>query len=167
MKIYTKTGDDGTTSLIGGKRVAKSDPQVEAYGTVDELIANIGLIITALLDNPICETLKSIQRTLISFSTQLANDGTSKTLPLIKEDSIDLLEISIDNMQERLPPVSSFILPGPPLAAAQCHVARTVCRRAERCVVALQLKVTHPLLLPYLNRLSDYLFVLSRYVTTQ
>jgi cob(I)alamin adenosyltransferase len=164
MNIYTKTGDGGSTSLIGGTRVAKNHPRVEAYGTVDELNSHIGVVRAHLTDEATNELLLSIQEALMTLSAHLANDGSHRGLPPIKHDSITLLEIAIDRIQEELPALKSFVVPGPPVAAAHCHVARTVCRRAERTVVALGADATHPEITTYLNRLSDFLFVLSRYL---
>ena len=164
MSIYTKTGDQGATSLIGGTRVAKNHPRVEAYGTVDELNSHIGVVRAYLANETTSALLRQIQETLMTLSAHLANDGSCKTLPDLSNDSIGLLETSIDHMQEELPPLKSFVIPGPPVASAHCHVARTVCRRAERAVVALGRDATSPQITIYLNRLSDFLFVLSRYL---
>jgi len=164
VKIYTKSGDAGATSLLGGSRVPKNYPRVEAYGNVDEVIAHIGLVRASLTDAATSELLQQIQEALMTLSAHLANDGSHKKIPPFKEESIALLENSIDAMQEQLPPLSSFVLPGPPLAAAFCQVARTVCRRAERSVVALGAEATPPQTVTYLNRLSDFLFVLGRLI---
>ena len=165
MNVYTKKGDSGTTSLIGGTRVAKNDPRVEAYGVVDEVIAHLGVVRTFFTDKATTELLQHIQEALMTLSAHLANDGSHKNLPPVKQESIELLETSIDRMQEKLPPLQSFVIPGPPPAAAHCHVARTVCRRAERAVVALGANSVAPEIIIYLNRLSDFLFVLSRTIS--
>jgi len=167
MSIYTKTGDTGFTSLIGGTRVTKNDPRVEAYGSVDELNAHIGVVRSYITDNYTLSVLHRIQEELMTISAHLANDGSCKTLPPLKQTSEVLLEESIDLMQEQLPPLKLFLLPGPPIAAAHCQVARTVCRRAERTVVALDTDAVLSQIISFLNRLSDYLFVLSRFFTFQ
>ena len=164
MKIYTKSGDAGATSLIGGTRVPKNHPRVEAYGSVDELIAHIGVVKVYLTNAATSALLQQIQETLMTVSAHLANDGSFKKLPPISEESIALLETSMDAMQEQLSPLSSFVIPGPPAAAAFGQVARTVCRRAERAVVALGADAVSQQVIIYLNRLSDFLFVLSRWV---
>ncbi|MDY5969946.1 MAG: cob(I)yrinic acid a,c-diamide adenosyltransferase [Bacteroidales bacterium] len=173
-KIYTKTGDNGTTSLVGGTRVEKDDARVEAYGTVDELGAHVGLLCVRLdqmkaidADNALFygRQVKQIQQHLFVIQTLLANEDESlaQKLPHLPADAIDNLEHWIDAMQQKLPPLTAFIIPGGTLAAADCHVARTVCRRAERRVVTLtRNSATDPSIGQYLNRLSDYLFVLAR-----
>ena len=165
MKIYTKKGDTGATSLIGGNRVAKNHPRVEAYGHIDELISVIGVVRAHLNGTDLGRLLPSIQTHLMHLSAHLANDSNHVTLTPVEPDAVTELEQGIDQMQAQLPPLNSFVYPGPPLAAACCHVARTVCRRAERSVVALDANDLLPIVVPYLNRLSDYLFVLSRYLT--
>jgi len=164
MKIYTKTGDRGTTSLAGGTRVSKTDPRVEAYGTVDELIAHLGLLRAFNHDHPQDEEIRQIQQCLMTISALLSTDEkTKKALPEIKPSDIHQLENSMDMMEKDLPPLRSFVLPSPPALVAQCHVARTVCRRAERTVIAASNQfIIDEHIIPYLNRLSDYLFVLSR-----
>ena len=165
MKIYTKSGDAGSTSLIGGKRVAKNHPRVEAYGNIDELIAAIGMVRACLDGNASSHSLLTIQQELMTLAAHLAHEGSSKALAPVKPESILDLEQQIDRMQEELPPLSAFVLPGPPVAAAQCHIARTVCRRAERSVIALGPQAVAPEILCYLNRLSDFLFVCSRFLS--
>jgi len=167
MKIYTKTGDSGITSLIGGDRVAKNHPRVEAYGDVDELLSAIGVLKAHLVGSPLADPLLPIQEYLITLSAHLANGGNQKILPPLKQEFVADLERQIDQMQECLPPLNSFMIPGPPVAAAYCHIARTVCRRAERSVVALGRDAVAPEIITYLNRLSDFLFLLSRYITLQ
>jgi cob(I)alamin adenosyltransferase len=166
FKIYTKTGDKGQTSLIGGTRVPKYHPRIEAYGTVDELKSYLGLI----RDHDIAEDsrtmLLEIQDRLFTVESQLAHDPDTelnRPLPEISENDILALEKSIDEMNEVLEPLSSFILPGGHVAVSHCHVARCICRRAERITIRLaELNPVNPLNIKYLNRLSDYLFVLAR-----
>ena len=159
MKIYTRTGDRGETSLFGGARVPKNDPRIEAYGTVDELNSYLGVVLAIAPDAQLLE----VQRDLFEIGAHLASPGTSRFTG-VEAARIEALERGIDSMEGELAPLKSFILPGGTLAAAQLHVARTVCRRAERLVVALhdddsatESSIT------YLNRLSDYLFVAARY----
>ncbi len=167
MKIYTKTGDKGETSLIGGVRVKKSDIRIEAYGTVDELNSWIG-IIRNIEELKNVDLFQKIQDTLFSIGSHLASHpekGRIK-LPEITERDIDLLEMDIDKMESELAPLKTFILPGSSIQNGYCHVARTVCRRAERCAVELGIiENVEPIIIKYLNRLSDHLFVLSRYIT--
>ena len=168
MKIYTKTGDKGKTSLIGGTKVIKSHPRIEAYGTIDELNSFIGLsldhISSFLIDNVLAE----VQDRLFTIGSALACDPDKETklkIPDLHEEDITLLEKEMDKMNEVLPPMKSFILPGGHVAVSALHVARTVCRRAERLCVGMQEKDDEidPLIIKYLNRLSDYLFVLARF----
>ena len=170
MKIYTKKGDTGTTSLFGGTRLSKSHIRIESYGTVDELNSHLGLIRDLTSEESMRSDLKSIQETLFTIGSHLAADPTKEKLwlPEIKESEIDLLESGIDNMQNELPELKFFILPGGHPTVSQCHIARCVCRRAERVVVALsEIDRVENVLIKYLNRLSDYLFVLSRYIGKQ
>ena len=166
MRVYTKTGDDGTSGLIGGTRVAKYDLRLESYGTVDELNSWIGLIRTQPVDFETRELLLSVQNNLFVIGARLATD-LSKTdlsgrLPL-KEEDITRLENEMDRILDLLPPMEHFVLPGGSNTVSYCHLARTVCRRAERRVCGLAQEVEIPSeLIRYLNRLSDYLFVLSR-----
>ena len=166
MKIYTKTGDQGQTSLFGGKRVDKHDIQIEAYGTVDELNSAIGLLLSKVEDTSLEDTLKAVQSILFDIGSHLASDGTATSfLPEIKAELSIQLEEDIDRMNTELPKLTSFILPGGNERIATCHLARTICRRAERRVVALGQAVDlNPSLLIYLNRLSDHLFVAARYL---
>ncbi|HHS95217.1 MAG TPA: cob(I)yrinic acid a,c-diamide adenosyltransferase [Phaeodactylibacter sp.] len=166
FKIYTKTGDKGQTSLYGGRRLPKSHIRIDAYGTVDELNAFIGLIRDQLTNEAQRGTLKTIQDRLFTIGSNLASDP-SKELPTphILDSDIELLEIQMDEMDKELPPLKNFILPGGHPTVSYCHVARCVCRRAERIVVALdhtEGEVVAPILIQYLNRLSDFLFVLAR-----
>ena len=166
MKIYTKTGDKGQTALIGGRRVSKADLRIDAYGTVDELNSWIGLV----RDQPVSilqkDLLKEIQDRLFTIGTELATDpekDTKRTMPVITADDVTLLEKAMDKMDTELPQLRAFILPGGHESVSFCHLARTVCRRAERLVTALSDdSPVDELVLQYLNRLSDYLFVLSR-----
>lgn len=170
--VYTKTGDKGTTSLVGGQRVKKFDPRVEAYGTVDELNSHIGLL-AELLQAPverieeIFRQLKKTQNNLFVIQTLLATEDESiyQKLPQLKEKSVAEMEHWIDEMEAKLPKHNKFVIPGGSLASAQAHVCRTVCRRAEREIVRLaeQEKIEENLM-KYINRTSDYLFVLSRYI---
>ena len=163
MKIYTKTGDKGTTALIGGTRVPKFHIRVEAYGTVDELIAHIGLIYSQDIDKDIIDFLCRIQIKLMNISAILASDGSIKELPQISDEDIQILERKIDEYNSEIEPVKDFILSGGHTIISFCHIARTVCRRAER--VILQLNAENPVpheALIYMNRLSDYLFILAR-----
>lgn len=169
MKIYTKTGDDGTTGLFNGERVGKNSLRVEAYGTVDELNSVIGLAISFGCPEPIKNDLQHISETLFSVGADLAtpiNDGIkSQAIARIEEDEITRLENAIDRYEEELEPLKHFILPGGSHSAAHLHNARTVCRRAERLVVELASKENiNDNLVKYLNRLSDYLFDAARYV---
>lgn len=169
MKIYTKTGDKGSTSLIGGTKVSKAHLRIEAYGTVDELNSYIGLCRDHITDANSRAVLLETQDRLFTVGSALACDPEKETrlkIPDLHEEDITLLEKAIDKMHEVLPPMKSFILPGGLIAASHLHVARCVCRRAERQVVRLS-EESHEveiIIQKYLNRLSDYLFVLARYV---
>jgi cob(I)alamin adenosyltransferase len=169
MKIYTKTGDKGTTALVGGMRVAKDAPRVEAYGATDELISWIGVLRTFELAGNQAALLRRIQERLMTCAALLATDNhTHKKMPVISENDIQDLENAIDGMQRTLPPLKAFILPAAPQAAAFCHVARSVCRRAERCAVTVSHEATvNGNVLAYLNRLSDYLFTLARQLAAE
>ncbi len=169
IKIYTKTGDLGKTGLIGGTKVPKSHIRIEAYGTVDELNSHIGLVNDRLTDNPSKKILKEIQDRLFTIGSSLACDPDKEPklkIPDLKEDDILLLEKEMDKMDEVLPQMKSFILPGGHVSVSVIHIARCVCRRAERICVHMQENnlFVEPLVIKYLNRLSDYLFVLSRYI---
>lgn len=172
MKIYTKTGDAGETSLLGGTRVPKFDVRIEAYGTIDELNAYIGHLSDYEVIYPHRTIIQNIQYNLFSMGSILANDQKKSGIktPDIHESDIELLEKAIDNMEEDLPPLKNFVLPGGHKAQSLTHIVRCICRRAERRVAELSHKAeVNPLILVYLNRLSDWLFVLSRYIihTTQ
>jgi len=168
MKIYTKTGDLGKTSLIGGTKVLKSDRRINAYGTVDELNSYIGVVSDHCNDDHTKSILKEIQDRLFTIGSELACDPQKETkmqLPDLHESDIELLEKQMDEMDAQLPIMKNFILPGGMPAVSFTHVARSVCRRAERCCVDLKEHEgsVDPLIIKYLNRLSDYLFMLSRY----
>lgn len=168
-KIYTKTGDAGKTSLIGGTKVPKSHLRIETYGTVDELNSYLGLVADQLADEKSKEVLKEVQDRLFTIGSSLACDPEkepSMKLPDLKEEDVFLLEKEMDRMNEELPPMKNFILAGGHVAISTTHVARTICRRAERLCVNMQEHdlFVDPLVIKYLNRLSDYLFVLARYI---
>lgn len=167
FKIYTKTGDDGTSGLIGGTRVEKFDDRLEAYGTIDELNSWIGLILTGDIDDSVRKTLEQVQNKLFEVGSHLATDS-SKSLPKIESctrKDIEILEKEIDRMQSQLPELKNFILPGGSKSASYAHVARTVCRRSERRINYLNQKnEVQTNVLIFINRLSDYLFVLARYI---
>lgn len=170
--IYTKTGDQGQTSLIGGTRVSKASLRIETYGTVDELNSYIGWVGNYQKDQGVNELIREIQDRLFTIGSALACDPHKEIkmrLPDLKEEDITLLEKAIDNINDEVPPMRSFILPGGDEAISVCHVARCVCRRAERLCVNLeeQKEFIAPLIIPYLNRLSDYLFMLARYTAFQ
>jgi cob(I)alamin adenosyltransferase len=167
MKIYTKTGDGGNTSLIGGTKVAKSDLRIETYGTVDELNSWIGLIRDLHSDTNVVELLKEIQDRLFTIGSSLACDPNKETkmhIPDLHESDIEVLEKAIDAMNETIPVMKYFILPGGHTTISQIHIARCVCRRAERSCVHMQVEnqFVEPTIIKYINRLSDYLFVLAR-----
>ena len=169
MKIYTRTGDDGTTGLIGGTRLKKNNIRLEAYGTVDELNSYIGVVRSQYTESHADSVLERIQHKLFVIGAHLATDERDemikKQLPVDMTDIL-LLEDEIDRMIEVLPPLNNFILPGGSKATSFCHVARTVCRRAERRIVELGEKSkVDTILVKYINRLSDYLFVLSRKIS--
>jgi len=166
MKIYTRTGDDGTTGLFGGGRVGKDDPRIECYGTIDELNAALG-VAACVAPAPTAEQLQQIQHDLFTIGAHLATPPESPSaarLPLLDETMVSRLEMQIDSADVHLQPLREFILPGGVEAAARLHVARTICRRAERLLtrLALDRPGINPLILVYLNRLSDHLFVAAR-----
>ncbi|MCF8243986.1 MAG: cob(I)yrinic acid a,c-diamide adenosyltransferase [Saprospiraceae bacterium] len=164
FKIYTKTGDEGQTALFGGKRLPKSHLRIECYGTVDELNSFIGLVRDCTEDEHVRAVLFEIQNRLFDLGATLATDPSKNLLtPTITQEDIQLLENEIDGMEATLPSLKNFILPGGHQTVSHCHVARCVCRRAERLVVALNMEESvSPDVLKYLNRLSDFLFVLAR-----
>lgn len=168
MKIYTKTGDQGTTALFGGKRVSKADLRIDTYGTVDELNSFVGLVRDQEVNHKRKNVLVDIQDRLFTIGAILATEpgNTKVKIPLLNDADITVLEKEIDAMDAILPPMKFFVLPGSHPAVSFCHVARTVCRRTERLVVALgEHEGVDERVLRYLNRLSDYLFVLSRMMT--
>ncbi len=168
MKVYTKSGDKGTTSLIGGERVTKDDIRVEAYGTVDELTAFIALLGDKIkargVGDGYFDELCTINSMLMNVEAHLASGSEPGCqLPEVSEKSIEMLEISIDTMQSKVPQITKFTIPGGDELISLCHVCRTICRRAERC--AISASNTHninPLAIKYLNRLSDYMYLLGR-----
>ena len=165
MKLYTRTGDTGETSLFGGTRARKDDPRVDAYGEVDELNAWLGLARASSIDPDLAAELEQLQRDLFALGAQLADPAEQiaarVTKAALADEEVTRLERLIDRMEAELPPLRRFILAGGAPAGAALHVARTVCRRAERRIVALDPPVD-PVLLRYVNRLSDLLFVLAR-----
>lgn len=170
MKIYTKTGDSGTTSLFGGKRVSKADIRINAYGTVDEVNSWVGLLRDQEVNTGRTDALLQIQDRLFTIGSTLATEpGNSKVkIPALGEEDVTFLEGAIDQMETELPPLRSFILPGGHPAVSFCHLTRTVCRRAERLVIDLATaEPVDPLVIKYLNRLSDYFFVLSRQMAAE
>mgnify|MGYP000862036023 FL=1 len=168
MKIYTKTGDEGFTSLVGGTRIDKSHVRIEAYGTVDELNSSLGYLLALCPDGAHAPQIEAIQQQLFNIGCHLATDiaqGNGTDAPCLDPSCIVQLETAIDQMQEKLPPQTHFILPGGTPTAAWAHVCRTICRRAERRVVTLSHEAHVSFsALQYLNRLSDYLFVLARFI---
>ena len=168
MKIYTKKGDSGTTQLLGGKRVSKSHLRIEAYGTVDELNAYMGLLRDQEIDQKSIEMFLIIQDRLFTIGSLLAleNPDSKIKLPKLSESDVSVLENQMDQMNEQLDEMKSFVLPGGHTIVSYCHIARCICRRAERVTTLLpQETVQFELILKYLNRLSDYLFVMSRFLT--
>jgi cob(I)alamin adenosyltransferase len=158
-KIYTRTGDDGSTGLGDGSRFEKDSLRVEAFGTVDELNSQVGLLMSTQLSEPVFDCLTRIQHELFDLGGELCMPGFT----LIPESFVSQLEADLDHFNEDLPPLKDFILPGGSESAARCHIARTVCRRAERALVSLaREEETNPVSLRYLNRLSDLLFVMAR-----
>lgn len=172
MKIYTRTGDAGTTSLVGGTRVSKASPRLEAYGTADELNSHLGLLLAWLpaADVTTRATLNAVQKALFCLGSELATEPDSKYKPVpVEAEQVAALEAEIDRMEEQLPKHNKFILPAGTQAACQAHVARTVARRLERRMVEMAdagMPVS-PVALKLVNRLSDYLFVLSRLLNVQ
>ena len=168
LKIYTKTGDKGKTSLIGGTKVSKSHPRIESYGTVDELNSHIGLVSDLITDQTCKTILREVQDRLFTIGSLLACDPTKESgvkLPGLIDNDVKILESEIDRMNESLLEMKSFILPGGHVTVSSIHITRCVCRRAERACVYLQENnpEVDKLIIIYLNRLSDYLFMLARY----
>ena len=172
MKIYTKTGDKGTTSLVGGTRIGKDDIRLESYGTVDELNSYMGLLYDSIDDDTLRSQIDTIQCTLFNLGSQLASlpsDIEKYHIPIIKEEDITMIENAIDSMQEKLPQLRLFVLPGGHKGNSIAHVCRSICRRSERRVISLQNSGGEGLELTvkYLNRLSDYLFTVARYISVK
>lgn len=166
-KVYTRRGDQGMTDLVGGIRISKTHPRLHAYGTIDELSSHLGLLVSLLpKDSEDLTLLLRIQNNLFNIGTHLATDQSQTPLyssAKLPEGETDLLEQQIDSILHSLPEAQGFVLPGGTTAAAQCHVCRTVCRRAERCILELmQTDIVSADVLKYVNRLSDYLFVLAK-----
>ncbi len=167
-KIYTKTGDQGNTALVGGRRVSKNDPRIEAYGTIDELNSTIGLAIAALPKSGFQDrilTLQKIQNELFNIGSRLACEDASllPKMPAITIDHVHALEKLMDDWESKMPALATFILPGGSNASSALHLARAVCRRAERRTLALHESTPiEPLIIVYLNRLSDFLFTIAR-----
>jgi len=165
MKIYTKGGDKGQTSLLGGKRVSKSAMRIEAYGTLDELNANIGMLKDCDISEDIKASLLKIQHDLFKMGSILACevDPDQYNLSRIEDSDIKEIEVLIDEMDDKLPVLKNFILPGGDISISQCHISRCICRRAERFIVLLsEEEAVDEVIIRYLNRLSDFLFVLAR-----
>jgi cob(I)alamin adenosyltransferase len=166
-RVYTRTGDDGTTALGGGQRLPKDAPRIAAYGTVDELSSHLGLVLSATPDEALVAPLRRIQNELFHLGSDLCRLEEEKERvpgPRIEERHVAELERRLDELSRDLPPLANFVLPGGSAAAAQLHVARAVCRRAERLVVALaRQEAVGPQTIVYLNRLSDLLFVMARF----
>jgi cob(I)alamin adenosyltransferase len=168
VKIYTKTGDSGETSLFGKIRLSKADPRVEAYGEVDEFNTCLGVVRSLVVDADLSQCLEAIQRDLFAVGARLADpssriaDRVSKAV--ISDAHVERLEQQIDRFETEVPPLTQFILPGGSQAGAMLHLARTVCRRAERRVIGLGSGAVEPVIIVYLNRLSDLLFVMARVV---
>lgn len=166
MKIYTKTGDEGSTSLLYGERVSKGDLRIEAYGSVDELNANLGLLNDLLVDSATNYFLKNIQDNLFVIGSNLACEKIENKLTKLGLNEIESIENAIDKINSQLPDLKHFIIPGGHFNVSICHICRTVCRRAERIVVRLsEVMNVDPTIIVYLNRLSDYFFVLSRKIS--
>ena len=166
-KIYSKTGDTGRTSMIGGVHIEKSDLRLDVYGTLDELNSFIGLVCDFAIEPEMKKTLFAIQAHIFSAESILAagNAEALATLPGVNDQDVEMLEYEIDRMNEHLPVQQHFIIPGGHPVVSYCHIARTVCRRAERTIAKLELKETKQMMvLKYINRLSDYFFVLARFV---
>jgi cob(I)alamin adenosyltransferase len=165
-RVYTRAGDDGTTALVGGQRVPKDSLRIEAYGTIDELNSTIGVAVASNLSPRLAEPLETIQQVLFNLGSRLAldpSDADRIQLPGVAKEHVARLEAWIDEWNETLPDLKSFILPGGSVASAQLHVARTVCRRAERVILALHREQpVEPEVIAYVNRLSDLLFVAAR-----
>lgn len=171
MKIYTKTGDTGKTSLVGGTRISKGDLKIESYGTVDELNSWVGVLRDLPVNELRKDIFKEIQDRLFTIGADLASESAivkQKKVPDLFDSDVELLEKAMDEMNEEIPPLRAFVLPGGDIAVSYAHVARTVCRRAERNIIRLaEVEEVNELVIRYLNRLSDYLFVVSRKITQE
>ena len=171
MKVYTKTGDKGETSLIGGRRLSKAHPRIDTYGLIDELNAYVGLVRDQTTLKERKEFLIAIQNKLFTVGSLLASDPEKKMaskIPQLETLDIEKLELAIDAMDTELPAMRFFVLPGGHTSVSFCHLARVICRKAERACIALRENEPIPdLIVQYLNRLSDYLFVLSRMMTQE
>ncbi|MCK9611692.1 MAG: cob(I)yrinic acid a,c-diamide adenosyltransferase [Bacteroidales bacterium] len=169
-KIYTKTGDEGNTSLLGGTIIKKSDLRVEAYGALDELNSYIGLVRDFAIEQEMKEILLKIQEHVFIAESMIAADTPSvmNTLPKLNKMNISMIEQEIDKMAQTLVPQHNFILPGGHPLVSYCHIVRTVCRRAERCIVRIEnTNEYYSIIIKYINRLSDYFFILARYITKE
>ncbi|MBU5677267.1 cob(I)yrinic acid a,c-diamide adenosyltransferase [Alkaliphilus sp. MSJ-5] len=165
MRIYTKTGDSGETSLYDGKRVKKDDIRVESYGTIDELNSMLGLARNFIDDKEIVEIIYRIQRELFNVAGELATENSEKFKGKVAEEQIKYLEETIDSYLEKMPKMDKFIIPGTNKASASLHVARTICRRAERRILTLKKEeYVSDILIKYVNRLSDTIYALARYL---
>ena len=169
FKLYTKTGDDGTTCLLSGKRVSKHHIRIKAYGTIDELNAWVGMIRNFKIDKNIENTLKKIQNELMTMSAQLADDTVSKSSKLVNtleplgQENVEYLEGHIDLINSELPELKNFVIPGGHIIVSYVHIARCTCRRAERLITELnQIEIVPEIIIAYINRLSDFLFILAR-----
>ena len=163
MKIYTGFGDRGKTRLFGGQIVYKNNQRVKAYGSMDELNSSIGLLTTYIEDKTLVKDLHGIQTRIFELSAELANQNSNSEKPAISKETIENLEKKIDKIDSQLEPLKNFILPGGSRSSAQCHLTRTICRRAEREIIAMQeVEEVNEQLITYVNRLSDYFFVLAR-----
>lgn len=164
MKIYTKSGDKGRTSLASGERISKADLRVCAYGDMDELISHLGVLRSEIAQQESISFIRVVQQDLMKASAFVASTKDLNNLASLNEEDVTKIESEIDKLSTQLPPQEAFILPAAPRVASECHVARTVCRRAERTLISLDdQRESIELILKYLNRLSDYLFTLSRY----
>ena len=171
MKIYTRKGDDGTTSLLGGVRVAKHHARIEAYGNVDELNSYIGLLRDLMPESKHFPMLLEIQDRLFTIGSHLALDPSHSgkmQLPMLHQEDVKALESAMDAMDEHLPPMKNFVLPGGHTIVSHCHIVRCVCRRAERSIVFLnEQEAVESLIMEYMNRLSDYFFTLARTIALE
>lgn len=170
MKIYTRTGDEGSTGLFGGRRVSKADLRIDAYGTVDELNAFLAVVRDQEVNRKREHVLIQIQEHLFTIGAMLATvpGNTTVKIPHLQDTDTTSLETAIDEMETQLEPLRNFVLPGGHVSVSHCHVARTVCRRAERKIVTLhETESVDPVIIRYINRLSDYLFVLARVMAVE